>query len=368
MRIHEVLDACIEYVAYEGVLGSDVLRLQEHLAKRDSYLDATSFAYIYTLLCQHPSIRIAISTYPLGRGCERQRQGGQKGLDQIKGEDGTVLFTFLDEDDAELGGDPVDKTDLAGLAAKWGSRLRIRCTDDEVYFRLTGSHQKIPKLTLPVLHMLQLAARSREKGITAIELGPMVGASQGSTFYYMKVLTDAGLCAKVPAVLHGSITNLLVFHPFLELNENYRAIKKLGPLPGSAPAPAPTSDPAPAEDEDDPAIDDNGGTGLTGFDFRPITEPELMNGHIVKERLLQLLDHPALQNHLLKARNLLAMIGWNHQTLLRHRRAMTRVLASLVMNGVVERLAVGPKRVDCLRLTKFNPDYKGPPKPSATVQ
>lgn len=197
-----------------------MLRLQEHLAKRDSYLDATSFAYIYTLLCQHPSIRIAISTYPLGstgeslqlgsaplpadysppeaavevdfnqlysegkRGREmafhlageqhktskeavavkradqeRNRlgkraaaqgedakgkgKGGQKGLDQIKGEDGTVLFTFLDEDDAELGGDPVDKTDLAGLAAKWGSRLRIRCTDDEVYFRLTGSHQKV---------------------------------------------------------------------------------------------------------------------------------------------------------------------------------------------------------------------------------
>jgi hypothetical protein len=44
-----------------------------------------------------------------------------------------------------------------------------------------------------VFHILQLAARSREKGITAIELGPLVGASQGSMHYYMKVLLALGL-------------------------------------------------------------------------------------------------------------------------------------------------------------------------------
>lgn len=43
------------------------------------------------------------------------------------------------------------------------------------------------------MHTLQLSARARETGITAVELGPIVGASQGSIYYYMKVLIDAGL-------------------------------------------------------------------------------------------------------------------------------------------------------------------------------
>jgi hypothetical protein len=92
------------------------------------------------------------------------------------------------------------------------------------------------------------------------------------------------ISAKVPAVIHGSITNLLIFHLFLEMNENYRAIKKLGP---------------------EPAIGDS---SSSEFDFRAMTEQELMTGHVVKERLIQLLDHPALQNHLLKSSNLLALI------------------------------------------------------------
>lgn len=64
------LDMGLEIVKYGARIsadgsGSDVLSLQQHLAKRDASLDATSFAYLYTLLCQHPSILISISTYPL---------------------------------------------------------------------------------------------------------------------------------------------------------------------------------------------------------------------------------------------------------------------------------------------------------------
>jgi hypothetical protein len=32
------------------------------------------------------------------------------------------------------------------------------------------------------------------------------------------------------------------------------------------------------------------------------------------------------------------------------------------MAGIVERLEVGSQRTDCLRLTKYNPDYKGAPE------
>jgi hypothetical protein len=67
---------------------------------------------------------------------------------QIKGQNGEVLFTILEDDDAALnrkGEEAVIKEDLAGLMQKWGSRLRIRCTDDEVYFRLTGTHTRVSR-------------------------------------------------------------------------------------------------------------------------------------------------------------------------------------------------------------------------------
>ncbi len=150
-----------------------------------------------------------------------------------------------------------------------------------------------------MFHTLSLAARSREKGITSIELGPMVGTSQGSMHYFMKVLVDMGLwqvitssstltfdSAKIPAVLHGSITNLLVFHRFVEQNPNYRAIlaqKQIGN--GSSEA-----------------------ATLLNLNFPTLTEQDLMAGHIVKERLIRLLDHPSLENHLLRAKNLLPLI------------------------------------------------------------
>lgn len=170
----------------------------------DPTLDAASFAYIYTILCDHPSINIAISTYPLlladgsvhtgtaplpadyqapesrartaqtdfdklflggarGRavalaysgfeagpsesqddGSQKQAKGKHPRSDlQITDNDGKVLFTLLERDDSMLGGTPVAKNDLVGLMEKWGSRLRIRCVEEETYYRLLGTHQKV---------------------------------------------------------------------------------------------------------------------------------------------------------------------------------------------------------------------------------
>lgn len=44
-------------------------------------------------------------------------------------------------------------SDLRSLEEKWGSRLRLQCSDDEIFHRLTGTHQRVcedawmPKLT-----------------------------------------------------------------------------------------------------------------------------------------------------------------------------------------------------------------------------
>lgn len=240
------------------------------------------------------------------------------------------VFRVLTQDD----GDGVPVLDLPVLTEKWGSRLRIKATDDEIYLRLTGFHtkvgvcnQRIPltslqnsKITPPVFQVLQIAAQSREKGITAIELGSLINVSQGSIHYYMKVLTGLGLwyvsamiaslprSAKIPAIIHASITNMLVFHRFLSQNANYRS------LAYREAAPAPIDDNGP---EDELAeVDDDGSAAQEvsqaahewGLNFGPLNEADLSAGIIIKERLVQLLDHPLLENHLLRYKNVLLLI------------------------------------------------------------
>lgn len=58
-------------------------------------------------------------------------------------EDQQQLLRFLDDDDGGDGEDRVQVSDFARLVEKWGSRLRIRATDQEIYFRLTGSHDRV---------------------------------------------------------------------------------------------------------------------------------------------------------------------------------------------------------------------------------
>jgi hypothetical protein len=47
----------------------------------------------------------------------------------------------------------------------------------------------------------------------------------------------------------------------------------------------------------------------------------------------------------------------------RLRRALRRHIASLVIEGTIERLEVGPRAIRCLRLTQYNPDYRPDSKP-----
>lgn len=67
----------------------------------------------------------------------RREYEKKKQLPQTSPEAG--LIRNLEVDD----GIGIAKEDLNGLAQRWGSRLRLRCTDQEIYYRLTGSHQKV---------------------------------------------------------------------------------------------------------------------------------------------------------------------------------------------------------------------------------
>ena len=117
------------------------------------------------------------------------------------------------------------------------------------------------------------------------------------------------------------MTNILVFHKFMEQNPTYQALIQPIRVP-SGPEPDQVQ-----EDELDPALGPSTGpeaegaeiqvdgesskveplpnTDDWGLDFTPLREMDVMTGTLVKDRLLQVLEHPNLKNHLLKLRELL---------------------------------------------------------------
>jgi hypothetical protein len=51
------------------------------------------------------------------------------------------LFRTIEGDDG--GNPPVNTGDLTGLLERYPSRIRLRGTDDEIYYRLTGSRKRV---------------------------------------------------------------------------------------------------------------------------------------------------------------------------------------------------------------------------------
>jgi hypothetical protein len=137
-------DVDISAMYREGVRGR---QLAYHLAGEE-YL--TSKQAIEEKKVQQLKARLEGKKLAKGKGKaeSRNRDGEETPLvdaDEVKTEE-SDLITYVDTDDGGQGEDKVLKSDLRGLTAKWGSRLRLRCTDEEIYFRLTGSHQKVNTL------------------------------------------------------------------------------------------------------------------------------------------------------------------------------------------------------------------------------
>ena len=114
----------------------------------------------------------------------------------------------------------------------------------------------------------------------------------------------------------------MVFHKFLDQNEHYRA--HTDGVEASKPAIAPVAPELDSIDADDERADNDASVTTRpatanewGLTFSTLTELELMTGLVVKERLLKLLDHPGLTNHLLRVKNLLPLLVsslMEHQT------------------------------------------------------
>ena len=98
-----------------------------------------------------------------------------------------------------------------------------------------------------------------------------------------------------------------MFHAFLDQNENYKATRSGSAL--EPPVQPGVTGSVEAEEADDPSIAPGPATASDwGLTFTDLTEEQLMNGFILRERLIKLLDHPSLTNHLLRAKNLLPLL------------------------------------------------------------
>lgn len=185
----------------------------------------------------------------------------------------------------------------------------------------------------------------------------MTDTTQNSAFHYIKVLVQLGLCAKIPASMHGSSTSVLVYRRFLEQNPHYcaqRARDSGEDITRMSTPLNPTGD----DEDDDEDAKSHGGAQYLGFNFSPFSELELVAGRIPKERLIRVLEHPGLKNHLLGNHHLLQVIGWPDDTWqVRHRRQLQRHISTMIEEGTVEYVDIGTSARACLRHTKYNPDF-----------
>ncbi|KAL7425064.1 hypothetical protein Q5752_000752 [Cryptotrichosporon argae] len=369
MRIHEVVEACLEHTAYEGVLGCTPFKLHAHVRTLDAAVDDDLFRHVFRLLSRHQVVEVLITAYPADGD-----DGGSVGPAPLPALPAHALtpdelVRVVRADDGELA--PVRKDDLAGLVGRWGSRVRVRVTEEEMYYRLTGSHQRVARVTPLVLMVLQAAAQAREHGVPSGVLGQITGKDQKTVFYIVKVLEELGLAAKCAMTYNGQTTNLILYHRFKERNPVYRAHNNMsdpavsGSLADLPSAASPT--PAPAQDDDDDSDADDGDDDSKnakpiwqqlGLNFTPFSDSELMVGHVGKQRILAILEHPDLEDHIFPARRMLLAIGWTGPRDVKRRRLLIRHVHTLITAGIIDRLDVPGRRWHNLRLAKYNPDHE----------
>jgi hypothetical protein len=131
------------------------------------------------------------------------------------------------------------------------------------------------------------------------QVGPLVSHGARAKLIYS---------TKVSTTLHAALTNLLVFHAFLDENPNYRATR-YGYENRTAPEIEEVGETAMAEQDGEIAAASGPATASDwGLQFPDLIESDMTDGSVIRERLTKLLDHPGLTNHLLRAKNLLPLL------------------------------------------------------------
>ncbi|KAL5495552.1 hypothetical protein ACEPAI_1015 [Sanghuangporus weigelae] len=279
----ELLQHCLQELAFDGDLGCNVSRLRDFVG--DFYssrismhqnLDDSYHTFVWSLVAQHPSVRIGL--FPLGQTADiyippqpRVSKQGKNRQDDVQ-TDGSIAGAL----------DLIPNAShfpLHELVRIYGDRLRIALDSETCFEAVTGSHARPAKLTPMVYAALQIIARSRETGVSVLDIGKTTGYDQKTCFYVVKQLLDLDLIVKLRR--GGNSQNFCVHKYFFDRSPVWRHVRE-------------EENRASGE-----AIENARDGGENGFEsesfefpqFDPIDTRHLTSLTILRQRLIKLLKH-----------------------------------------------------------------------------
>ncbi|EJD04259.1 uncharacterized protein FOMMEDRAFT_106841 [Fomitiporia mediterranea MF3/22] len=332
----ELLRHCLQELAFDGDLGCNAFRLrdfvQDFYSSRSSMqqnLDDSYHAFVWTLVSQHPSVRVGI--VPDDQNVEvkipPQPRVSKKGKST--------------QNDAQTEGLPAASLEtipganmrsLDELVREYGERLRIAVDPEMCFVAVTGSHARPAKLTPMVYASLQLIARAREAGISVLELGRTTGYDQKTCFYVVKQLRDLDLIVKLRR--GGNSQNFCVHKYVFDRSSAWKNVREeeLRAQEESAEA-----------DRQDSNITGAGTGSLQLPHFDPIDTRHLTSLNILRQRLTKLLKHSL--NYTQPYANISMKIGFRPRSRTDRRFFIAR-LKELINEGAIEKFFMTSQNPD----------------------
>lgn len=136
--------------------------------------------FFWRILTQQSSFQIGLAT-------EQLKLALKEKAPPISSKDGNqaVMFDLLNFEDTQVS--------LASLLERYGNDIRVRTDSDMNWFVITGLNHKPAKLSQMVLNVLTFISRSRENGITFMQISKMTGYDSKTVFYCVKILIELDL-------------------------------------------------------------------------------------------------------------------------------------------------------------------------------
>ncbi|KAF8649735.1 hypothetical protein AX16_005506 [Volvariella volvacea WC 439] len=341
----ELLHHCLRELAFDGDLGSNVIRLKDFIDGFYSHnvqqqnIDDAFCAFVWSMVVEQPNVQVG--TVPQGVTSEvfiapqvsAKRKAKAKGEEPVE----SIPPKLNIISDAK-------QRPLESLKAEYGDNLRIALSPNAIYTAITGSHIRFAKLSPMVYSALQLITRGRDNGLSVVALGQQSGYDQKTCFYLVRQLTELGLVVKVRR--GGVGTHFCIHKYFFERSPSWQAIRdeELQAKEDAQTIPAPE----PNELEDENTIT------TQPLDFTPIDARHLSSLPLVRARVIKLLK--ASKSHIHASQNMIVTIGFANPTKTDRRFFQSRI-REMIQQGLVEKVIVPSNKktgsaIKCLRLVE----------------
>ncbi|TIB38264.1 hypothetical protein E3P86_01725 [Wallemia ichthyophaga] len=339
--VHNVLNE----LSMDGNWGSDIRTLKKYIkAQLNPSLDIEKgplLEFFWKMLAQQSSFQVGLATQQLKLALR-----GKAPPRPSKGAEQTALFEVLNQQCSE--------SSLGILLETYGDNLRVRTDDDMNWFAITGLNHRPPKLSPMVVTVLTFISRSKENGITFIEMTKMTGFDSKSIFYCVKILLEMDLVVKMHTIYQGATTNVAIHRKFLANSRHYQAQ-------------AQTESTSQTKDDSDREMDvcDEEGEQIRGSDglpqFSPLNEAHLNNAPLLRSRILKLIRN--CPNRIIHHKFIFVKIGFPAGNKF-IRRVVGRHLGRMIDEGYLERCSIKAStrsmRLNCLRIPDEDETFSHP--------